>query len=34
MNRSRCWEVAGGSICFVTAIILIIVSGKQDPYKN
>ena len=33
MRKSRCFEIGGGLTCVIAAIVIVIVSGIQDPYK-
>ena len=33
MRKSRIVEISVGVICMISAISLVIISGKHDPYK-
>jgi hypothetical protein len=34
MRKSRCLEIFAGSIAVIVAIAMVMISGKQDPYKE
>lgn len=34
MRKSRCLEIFAGAVAIISAIVVVIVSGEQDPYKG